>query len=188
MDADEVFLFDLCGYIVVKGVLTPQEVAAANAAIDRNEESAVISGHAKGTAAVPDGKQRGDTSRWDLRGMLGWGAGDREPFQRMLAHPKLVRYVNTICGSGHRMDHAPTLITQTQGSPAGGLHGSSGPGFSERDGNRPARPAPRPTNARPSLARGLTRDRTFLLRCPPKLYDQTRAHITSGKMARCTTA
>ena len=28
------------------------------------------------------------------------------------------------------MDHGPTLITQHQGSPAGNLHGQSGPGFS----------------------------------------------------------
>ena len=78
----------------------------------------------------------------------------------MLAHPKIVPYLNVICGQGFRMvrfhtpkipqpfpalsccfswgwmvvvggwqDHAPTLITQTQGAPNGNLHGSSGPGF-----------------------------------------------------------
>ena len=30
---------------------------------------------------------------------------------------------------GGWQDHAPTLITQTQGAPNGNLHGSSGPGF-----------------------------------------------------------
>ena len=61
--------------------------------------------------------------------MLGWPDAEREPFQRMLGHPKLTRYLNDICGKGFRMDHAPTLITQMTGSPSGGLHGSSGPGF-----------------------------------------------------------
>jgi hypothetical protein len=32
--ADLVFEFDLNGWVVVRGVLTPEEVAAANAAID----------------------------------------------------------------------------------------------------------------------------------------------------------
>ena len=116
-------------YIVVKDVLTPAEVAAANAAVDRNYQKAVIAQHRKGLDKVPEGVEVGDTSRWDLRGMLGWAGDDRRPFVNMLAHPKLTRHINTICGKGHRMDHAPTLITQTQGSPAGTLHGSSGPGF-----------------------------------------------------------
>jgi hypothetical protein len=125
MDAGELFLFDLCGFIVVKGVLTPEEVAAANAAVDAHDP--VHQGHRKSQLDAP-ANQKG-SSRWDFRGMLGWEGAAREPFTRMLGHPKLTRYVNTICGRGHRMDHAPTLITQTKGSPSGTLHGSSGPGF-----------------------------------------------------------
>ena len=116
--------------IVVPDVLTPEEVAAANAVVDANyEKTAVAAQHMKGQAAVPDGSAVGDQDRWDLRGMLGWPQAEREPFQRMLGHPKLTRYLNDICGKGFRMDHAPTLITQMTGSPSGGLHGSSGPGF-----------------------------------------------------------
>eukprot|EP01052_Picozoa_sp_SAG31_P005445 SAG31_NODE_239_length_19453_cov_5.539888_17_plen_298_part_00 len=89
-------------YIVVKNVLTAKEVAAAHAAVERNLEKAVISKHRKGIQRVPDGTVLGDTSRWDLRGMLGWEAEDRRPFVKMLAHPKLTRYVNTICGKGFR--------------------------------------------------------------------------------------
>ena len=107
--------------IVVPDVLTPEEVAAANAVVDANyEKTAVAAQHMKGQAAVPDGSAVGDQDRWDLRGMLGWPDAEREPFQRMLGHPKLTRYLNDICGKGFRMDHAPTLITQMTGSPSGG--------------------------------------------------------------------
>ena len=128
MDPDERFLFDLAGYIVVKDVLSPVTVAAANAAVDAHYEEAVVAAHMK-NHEDDDGP---DTARWDLRGMLGWD--DRAPFVEMLAHPKLVRFVNDICGSGFRMDHAPTLITQKQGSGMDGsdvgLHGGAQGGFS----------------------------------------------------------
>ena len=123
MNAEERFLFDLCGYIVVRDVLSPATVGAANAAVDAHYRDAVAAQHMKGREQVA----RPDTARWDLRGMLGWT--DRAPFVEMLAHPKLVRFINEICGRGFRMDHAPTLITQTQGSGADGsdvgLHGGT---------------------------------------------------------------
>ena len=98
MDASERFLFDLAGYIVVKDVLSPAVVAAANAAVDAHHAEAVVAEHMKNREHA-DGP---DTARWDLRGMLGWE--DRAPFVEMLAHPKLVRFVNEICGAGFRMD------------------------------------------------------------------------------------
>ena len=62
--------------------------------------------------------------------MLGWNVADRAPFAAMLAHPRIVPYLNEICGRGFRMDHAPTLIQMDAGDGAQlGLHGSSGPGF-----------------------------------------------------------
>jgi hypothetical protein len=129
MTPEETYLFDLCGWIVVPGVLTPEEVADANAAVDAHAAEAVQPSHRRGEPAVPANRTLDDAGRWDLRGMLGWEGEARAPFQRMLAHPQLTRSLNTICGSGFRMDHAPTLITQRKGSPAGTLHGSSGPGF-----------------------------------------------------------
>ncbi len=130
MDEDELYFFDLCGYICVRDVLSAAEVAAANAAVDAHSMEAVQSGHRKGAPRIPEGKTLDDTSRWDYRGMLGWEPEEsRAPFVRMLAHPKLTRFLNTICGRGFRMDHGPTLITQRKGSPSGSLHGSSGPGF-----------------------------------------------------------
>jgi hypothetical protein len=103
-----VFRFDLQGYVVLKGVLSPAEVAAANAAVDA---------HLAEFAGLESAQD-----------MLGWD--ERAPFVRMLAHPRLVPYLNCICGPGFRMDHAPTMIMQSKGDDTQlGLHGSSGPGF-----------------------------------------------------------
>lgn len=139
MEEDWEYLFDLCGYVVIRGVMTPEEVAEANAAVDRHQyELKDNTQHAKGTAfAQHRAKQAAQAAldvpdaprRKDLRHMLGWEPADRAPFVKMLAHASLAPYLNVICGPGFRMDHAPTLITQEKGSPSGNLHGSSGPGF-----------------------------------------------------------
>lgn len=117
MVEDWEFLFDLCGYIHIPNALTPEEVEAANRAVDNHLHE------------LSPKDQTAGPRREDLRHMLGWEGTDRAPFANMLAHRKLVPYLNVICGRGFRMDHAPTLITQQQGAPAGNLHGSSGPGF-----------------------------------------------------------
>ena len=84
--------------------LRPSEVAAANASVDAHAAEAVQASHRKGMARVPDGASLDDTSRWDYRGMLGWEpAESRAPFVNMLGHPKLTRYLNTICGKGFRV-------------------------------------------------------------------------------------
>ena len=76
MEDDWEYLFDLCGYIVIRGVMTPEDVAEANAAVDRHQyELRDNTQHAKGTAFA---KQRGEAElavaaprRKDLRHMLG---------------------------------------------------------------------------------------------------------------------
>jgi hypothetical protein len=35
--------------------------------------------------------------------MLGWPAAERRVFQQLLAHPRVVPYLNEICGPGFRM-------------------------------------------------------------------------------------
>ena len=47
----------------------------------------------------------------------------------MIAHPKIVPYLNVILGLGYRMDHNAGLITMREGAEGHILHGSSGPGF-----------------------------------------------------------
>ena len=121
---EERFLFDLEGYLVVKNVFTKEEVAAANAAVDRKSEVMVerkgaLRNSKNGTFLAGDGK----TGRMDLAGMLGWPKGDREVFRDVLCHPKLVPYYHAFCGEGYRLDHLPLLIAQREGSEGFTLHG-----------------------------------------------------------------
>ena len=121
----ERYLFDLNGFLVVRGVFTEAEVAAANAAVDKRAERIVERkgglrlGGEKGDALAGDGV----TGREDLGGMLGWPEGEREVFRDVLTHPALVPYYHALVGSGYRMDHLPLLIQQNPGADGFVFHG-----------------------------------------------------------------
>ena len=121
----EKYLFDLNGFLVVRGVFSEAEVAAANAAIDKRAERIVERkgdlrlGGDKGDALAGDGV----TGREDLGGMLGWPEGERDVFRDVLTHPKLVPYYHALVGEGYRMDHLPLLIQQNPGADGFVFHG-----------------------------------------------------------------
>ena len=128
MNADEKYLFDLNGYLVIKDVLTPEEVALANEAIDKHSHL----GRIRPPEQTLDGgspELSGTEGRGELGGMLGWEEPWCEPFRHMLAHPTLVPYLNVILGKGFRMDHQMFLISMDKGAEGFIFHGSSGPGF-----------------------------------------------------------
>ena len=128
MTDNEKYLFDLTGYLVIKDVLTPEEVVRCNGAIDRHADQIK---ERVGDLSLSDGSAglEGTTGRGDLHGMLGWEAPWREPFREMLVHRRIVPYLHEILGKGYRMDHQPGLITMRKGAEGHLLHGSSGPGF-----------------------------------------------------------
>ena len=128
MNEEELYLFDLNGYLVVEQVLTAAEVDEANAAIDRHADGINIR---LGDLSLSGESTTlgGTTGRGDLGGMLGWEKPWREVFRRMLSHPRIVPYLNQIVGPGFRMDHSPGLITMRKGAEGCTLHGSSGPHF-----------------------------------------------------------
>ena len=128
MTEDERYLFDINGYIVVREVLSPEEVAEANRAIDHHsgeirERAGDLSLSGESSAL------KGITGRGDLGGMLAWEKPWCEPFRAMLAHPRVVPYLHALLGPGFRMDHNPGLITMREGAEGHVFHGSSGPGF-----------------------------------------------------------
>jgi hypothetical protein len=73
----------------------------------------------------------GTTGRADMGGMLEWEAADGDPFRAMLAHPRLTPVLNQLVGVGHRMDHLPLLISQSQGAEGFKFHG----GATQSDGS-----------------------------------------------------
>jgi hypothetical protein len=127
MSDTEKYLFDLNGFIVVRGVLSSEEIAAANAAIDARQAEF----HDRSDKSIRNTKENtplagdGVTPRKDMGGFIGWPSPDGDVFRNMLAHPKLVPYLNELCGSGYRLDHMPLLLAGEKGSEGFSLHGGT---------------------------------------------------------------
>ena len=117
------YLFDLRGYLVLRSVLSPLEVLAANSAIDSRSHLAAGRG-APGVRNAREGTGLGgEGERRDLGGMLEWEGDDSAVFRSVLAHPRLAPYFNAFLGPGYRLDHLPFLILQHPGSEGFSLHG-----------------------------------------------------------------
>mmetsp|Transcript_19285 Transcript_19285/g.44693 ORF Transcript_19285/g.44693 Transcript_19285/m.44693 type:complete len:311 (-) Transcript_19285:264-1196(-) len=126
MTEDERYLFDLNGYLIVRGVLTPEEVAEANAAIDRHADDMVERSDSNLRNAREGTKYYGQgPGRMDLGRCLEWGKTDSRVFQSILAHPRLVPIFHGLLGKGYRMDHLPMILAQNKGSEGFQLHGGT---------------------------------------------------------------
>ncbi len=99
MNAEEKYLFDLMGFLVVKQVLSRDEVDELNALIDsydlwRKAES----GQEAAWVNDPNFMTLGALHTWD------------EPFRRLLAHPKMMPYLKSLVGPKFRYDHGHALL------------------------------------------------------------------------------
>jgi hypothetical protein len=123
MTTYEKFLFDLNGFIVIRNVLSLEEVKAMNDGVDAHigdlkaRESAALKNTVKNTVMSADG------SRMDLGGMLGWEAPSGDMFRRLLAHRNISYYLSELCGEGYRLDHQPLVLVQDKNSEGFSLHG-----------------------------------------------------------------
>jgi len=116
----EKFLFDLQGFLVVKNVLSPEEVAALNGAFDANwEKRRDDPNHA------PDGGTYGPLRRGLFDGMLAWEKPWCQPFRDLLAHREVIPYLDLLLGRGWKMDHSPFMLTGGKGTEGLRIHGST---------------------------------------------------------------
>lgn len=122
---DERYLFDLNGFLIVRNVLTDDEVRRANEAIDKHQEAMKHRDDATLRNAVPNTSFYGTgPPRKDLGGVLEWG-DDSLVFKSILAHPKLVPRFHGLLGKGYRMDHMPFVIACEKGGEGFQLHGGT---------------------------------------------------------------
>ncbi len=122
MDARERYFWDLTGYLVVKGVLSKEEVARANDIVDRYWDRVEVGGSTARKSVAFAG-----TGRPMLPGILEFPKPDCDPFREMLAHPVLVQYLNVMCGKGFRLDHGPMFIVSNKGTAGHTMHGNGEP-------------------------------------------------------------
>jgi len=120
------YLFDLNGYIVVKGVLSQEEVNECNAVIDKKGDSTHerLDKALRNVNRVDSPSMAGSGARKDLGGILEWG-NDSRVFRSILDHPKLKPYFHLLVGRGYRLDHLPFVIAQDAGSEGFSLHGGT---------------------------------------------------------------
>lgn len=115
MNAEEKYLFDLMGFLVVKQVLSRDEIRELNALLDefdlwRKAES----GREKALFNDPNFVTLGAPHTW------------AEPFRRLLAHPRMLPYLLSLVGPKFRYDHGYALLMRA-GSKQLGLHGGNTP-------------------------------------------------------------
>ena len=122
MTPREKFLFDLNGFLVIRGVFTPEEIASANAAVDNHKANLMPRGDGlKNTKAGTPLAATGP--RNDMGGMLYWPKEQSSTFREVLTHPRLVPYYTALMGEGYRLDHQPLLVAQDANSEGFSLHG-----------------------------------------------------------------
>ena len=108
----EKYLFDVHGYLVIEGALSPEEVEAANAAVDCHADEISVRPNdlANGSTTL-----RGKTGRGDLGGMLTWQKPHCAVFRQMIAHPRLAPYLEELLGPGFRLEGLG-IITMDEGA------------------------------------------------------------------------
>ncbi|MCY3765913.1 MAG: phytanoyl-CoA dioxygenase family protein [Gemmatimonadetes bacterium] len=133
MDNYERYHFDVNGFIVVEDILTTDEVAALNEAIDNNPDQVHIregelrlSGAAKqhGGRAAP--LLKGSHGRGDIMNILNWPKPWCQPFRDLLTQPRTMRYMLELIGDGFRYGNA-NGISMTAGAEGFLFHGGGTP-------------------------------------------------------------
>jgi hypothetical protein len=104
----EFYLFDLQGFLVVENALTPEEILAINQLLDEN--------------IAHEDEPRKPWIRFDS--LLSWGI----PFRALIDNPRITPYLETLLGSGFRLDHDYVhIIRQGKGPIGSRLHGGGTP-------------------------------------------------------------
>ena len=123
MTEHERYLFDLRGFLVVENALSPEEVQAANAALDQHWDQ-VRPRSREQSLSGRSTALRGEKGRLEAGlSLLHLAHPWCEPFRQLLAHPRLVPYLHELIGTGFRLDHGPGLIAMEQGCEGHVLHG-----------------------------------------------------------------
>jgi len=127
MSEEERYFWDLTGYTVIKGLMTPAELAAANAAVDVLWDQIEPGGEDAATAGSQALRGSGRLTISDDAFLLQLQAPHCDPFRRMLAHPAVVGRLNLMCGKGFRFDHGPHFIGGEKGTVGLRMHGAGDP-------------------------------------------------------------
>jgi len=123
MSEREKYLYDLQGFLVIRNLLSMEEVKALNDALDANAHKTSEHGPPGGMDGTPlEGTQ---TQYIHYHGMLTWDRPHCQPFRDLLAHRKLIPHLNTMMGRGWKLDHNIDVLTSKTGAEGLPFHGNS---------------------------------------------------------------
>lgn len=127
MSDREKYLFDLQGFLVVENFLTPAEVLSLNEAVDANMDKRIErQPHVQGNGRFVQGEF---ASFFHQLNTLTWDQPWCQPFRDLLAHPKVIPYLNTLLGRGWKLDHEVEVLTAKIGCQGLPLHGEGNLNF-----------------------------------------------------------
>ena len=106
IDEKEYFFWDLCGYLVVRGVMDREWLAAANEAMDSYEDQIELGSDTTGKSESLAG-----TARPELRGLFEMPGEYGDAFRKMIAHPPIEHRINWMGGSGARLGGAMAICS-----------------------------------------------------------------------------
>jgi ectoine hydroxylase-related dioxygenase (phytanoyl-CoA dioxygenase family) len=121
IDENEFYFWDLNGHLVLRNILTDEELALANEAIDKFEDRIRVGEELSGGSTALAG-----TGRPTMGGLLQLPEPYCQPFRRMIAHPAVTQRLNWMGGSGWRCG-GPTAFCAVKGSSGHSLHDANEP-------------------------------------------------------------
>ena len=126
MGEREKYLFDLQGFLLIRGFLSIDEVKVLNDSLDANLDKRGEYGEPNLLSGQWQGRPlEGQFAPFrHYSGMLTWQPPWCQPFRDLLAHPKLIPYLNTLMGRGWKLDHGVDVLNSTAGCEGLKLHGS----------------------------------------------------------------
>lgn len=133
MNAKERYYWDLCGHLVLRNVFSPEDIEAANKALeylgdvvqsdDTSPEVELLRERCR--PRIQDGVLVRTTNSYPF--LLTLPEPHCQPFRKMIAHPQIVSRLNVMCGKGFRLDHGPQFIGGIDKTKGGNLHGAGEP-------------------------------------------------------------
>lgn len=124
VDPLEFFYWDLTGFLIVRNVMDADWLRECNHVFEENRHRINYEGARKtevGGSVMMRGTGRPNLAIGEL------SAEDRDPFERMLAHPALVHRLNWMLGGHFRCDGLGSVIATQRGGGGQILHGNGDP-------------------------------------------------------------
>src|SRR5581483_6125598 len=114
----ETYLFDINGYLVVRGALSDDLLRRLNEAVDHHLPTAQPK-----KREYPEGSPLGGrVGQTQLTGALRWEKPWCDPFRELLVHEPSMPYLNAFLGRGWHMDTEPVLFVSEPGAEGGVQH------------------------------------------------------------------